>query len=98
MKSLAELTEEPPRAFLVMKKYDWSKEQTVYTDDPKEVTKFLSRKCLDDYILDIYNRPYNWCKNTEPTAEELESHLKLCLDLDTTFYPPDQFPRYHWWE
>jgi hypothetical protein len=83
----------PPRAFFIMNRYDWSKKNQCYTDSAEAALVFMLGRQLSEYILYVNDRIYDWPK--DPTT--VESHLKYCREMDDTFYPPDEFPRAHWW-
>ena len=88
--------DDPPKAFFVMRirAPDLTGKNQCYSDDPRTVHAFMLGRSLSDYCLWINDRIYDWSK--DPTA--IEEHLKHALEIDNAFYPPEEFPRGHWWE
>ena len=89
-------TDEPPKAFFVMRATHWGTANQCYTDYPETVATFMWGRQLSEYYLWINDRIYDWPKGG--TTDTIEAHLKHALEIDNAFYPPEEFPRYHWWE
>ena len=89
-------SEEPPRAFFVMS-HNWvDPKNQIYTDDANKVGLFMLARWFPEYALWINDRAYDWPKTADVMA--VAEHLKYLLDFDNVFYPPEEFPRGHWWE
>jgi hypothetical protein len=87
--------ESPPKAFLVMHRTNSvDPKNQIYTNDPNSVLVFMLGRRLSEYVLYVNDRIYDWPKNPTTILE----HVKHCLEIDNAFYPPDEFPRSHWWE
>lgn len=87
---------EPPRTFFVMHKTDWSTQRQIYTNDAERVAAFMLARRLNEYQLYINNREYSWGNDADIMV--IAEHIKQCAKLDEAFYPPDEFPRHHWFE
>lgn len=88
--------DEPPKAFFVLRIGFLGSANQCYTDDPESVASFMWGRQLSEYVLWVNNRIYNWPKI--PLVDDIEEYLKYALDMDNALYPPEEFPRYHWWE
>ena len=88
--------DEPPKAFFVMRMGHLDSGSQCYTDDPEDVANFMWGRQQSEYVLWINDRIYDWPKI--PLVDVLIDHLKHALEIDNAFYPPEEFPRGHWWE
>ncbi len=87
---------EKPRVFFVMHKTDWSNKKQIYTNGADRVATFMLGRNTSEYQLYINNRMYDWCK--DPSHNKIVEHLEHIAALDEAFYPPEEFPRHHWYD
>ena len=85
-----------PNAFFVMHKTDWVNQKICYSDNSETVATFMLAKQLSDYVLTVNGREYEWGTDG-PFYEKLVARLEYLRNFDDVFYPPDEYPREHWW-